>query len=75
MIQELFDLKDKVALVTGGTHGIGMAVGTVLGKAGAKVCVNGRDELKLKAAKEEYAANGIDVFTIKFDVTDEADVD
>ena len=75
MIQELFDLKDKVALVTGGTHGIGMAVGTVLGKAGAKVCVNGRDELKLKAAKEEYAANGIEVFTIKFDVTDEADVD
>ena len=34
MTAELFDLKDKVVLVTGGTHGIGMAVGTVLGKAG-----------------------------------------
>ena len=47
MTAELFDLKDKVVLVTGGTHGIGMAVGTVLGQAGAKICVNGRSEEKV----------------------------
>ena len=75
MIQELFDLKDKVVLVTGGTHGIGMAVGTVLGKAGAKICVNDIDEAKLEAAREAYAASGIEAFTLAFDVTDEADVD
>ncbi len=75
MIQELFNLKDKVVLVTGGTHGIGMSVGTVLGKAGAKICVNDLSEEKLDEAKKEYTANGIDAFTVLFDVTDEADVD
>ncbi len=75
MIQELFDIKDKVVLVTGGTHGIGMAVGTVLGKAGAKICVNDIDDSKLESAKVEYAANGIDAYTVKFNVTDEAEVD
>jgi len=75
MIQELFNLKGKVVLVTGGTHGIGMAVGTTLGKAGAKICVNDLDDAKLESAKAEYAANGIDCYTVKFNVTDEADVD
>ncbi len=75
MIQDLFDLKGKVALITGGTHGIGLAVGTVLGQAGAKICINGLDAAKQEAAKREYAANGIDVHATVFDVTDEADVD
>lgn len=75
MIQELFDLKGKVVLVTGGTHGIGMAVGTVLGKAGAKICVNDISEDALAKAKEAYAAEGIDAYTLVFNVTDEAAVD
>ena len=75
MIQELFDLTGKVALITGGTHGIGMAIGKVLGQAGAKICVNDLSEEKLAECKAEYAAAGVDVFTLKFDVTDEADVD
>jgi len=75
MIQELFNLKDKVVLVTGGTHGIGMAIGTMLGRAGAKICVNDIDEAKLESASKEYNSKGIDVYTTLFDVTDEADVD
>ena len=75
MINELFDLNGKVALITGGTHGIGMAIGKVLGKSGAKICVNDISEEKLESCKAEYAAEGIDVFAIKFNVTDEADVD
>ncbi|MBW8331702.1 MAG: gluconate 5-dehydrogenase [Prolixibacteraceae bacterium] len=74
-MNELFDLTGKVALITGGTHGIGMAIGKVLGKAGAKVCVNDLSEERLAACKIEYNAAGIDVFTLVFNVTDEADVD
>ncbi|AKJ65647.1 gluconate 5-dehydrogenase [Kiritimatiella glycovorans] len=75
MIEQLFDLNGRVALVTGGTHGIGMAIGTALGKAGAKICVNDLDEAKLDSAGKQYAVNGIDAYTLVFDVTDEADVD
>ncbi|MDD2380787.1 MAG: gluconate 5-dehydrogenase [Mariniphaga sp.] len=75
MIQQLFDLSGKVALITGGTHGIGMAIGKTLGKAGAKICVNDISEEKLQSCKKEYAADGIDVYTLKFDVTNETEVD
>ncbi len=75
MIKQLFDLSGKVALVTGGTHGIGMAIGKILGKAGAKVCVNDISQEKLDACVKEYSKDGIDVYTLVFDVTNEADVD
>lgn len=75
MINELFSLKGKVALVTGGTHGIGMACGKVLAKAGAKLCVNDINDEKLKECKAEYAKDGIDVYTVNFNVTSEEDVD
>jgi len=74
-INELFDLTGKVALVTGGTHGIGLAIGLVLGKAGAKVCVNDLQDEKLQSCKEEYKKEGLEVYTLKFNVTDEKDVD
>ncbi len=75
MINELFDLTGKVALVTGGTHGIGMAIAKVLGKAGAKICVNDLSQEKLDECKAEYAKEGIDAYTLIFDVTKEEEVD
>lgn len=74
-MKDLFDLTEKVALVTGGTHGIGLATGIILGKAGAKVCVNDIQDEKLQICKESFRKEGLDVFTLKFDVTDEVDVD
>ena len=71
----LFDISGKVALVTGGTQGIGLAIGIVLAKAGAKVCVNGRNEDKLKSCRAVFAKEGFDVYTLKFDITDEKDAD
>ncbi|AHW58731.1 gluconate 5-dehydrogenase [Draconibacterium orientale] len=75
MIQELFSLSGKVALITGGTHGIGMAIGKTLGQAGAKICVNDISDEKLAECKAEYAKAGVDVYTLKFDVTNEEAVD
>jgi gluconate 5-dehydrogenase len=72
---ELFDLSGKVALVTGGTHGIGLAIGLLLGKAGAKVCVNDRTEDKLEGCREAFAKEHLEVFAMVFDVTNETDVD
>lgn len=74
-MKNLFDLTGKVALVTGGTHGIGLAIGLLLGKAGAKVCVNDIMEEKLDSCREEFRKAGLDVYTLQFNVTDEIDVD
>jgi gluconate 5-dehydrogenase len=71
----LFDLTGKVALVTGGTHGIGLAIGLILGKAGAKVCINDIEEEKLLLCRYAFQKEGLDVYTLVFNVTDEKDVD
>ena len=68
-------LPGKVALITGGTQGIGLAIAVSLGKAGAKVCVNGLHDEKLRNCKDRFIKEGLDVFTLKFDVTSEQDVD
>ena len=74
-MKELFDLTGKVALVTGGTHGIGLAIGLLLGKAGAKICVNDIQDDKLQSCKEAFKKEDMEVYTLKFNVTDEKDVD
>jgi gluconate 5-dehydrogenase len=74
-MRELFDLTGKTALVTGGTHGIGLAIGLILAESGAKVCVNDIDDEKLKSCSNAFKKEGLNVFTLKFDVTDEHDTD
>lgn len=75
MSTKLFDLTGKNALVTGGTHGIGMALATALADAGATIIVNDIVPEKLEQAKVEYARNGIKAHTYVLNVTDEEAVE
>jgi gluconate 5-dehydrogenase len=70
----LFSLKNKTALVTGGTHGLGMAMAKGLAQAGAKLIINDQSREKLDHAIKEYAASGIHAKGHLFDVTDDVAV-
>lgn len=62
-------LKNKIALITGGNSGIGLATAKVFVAEGAKVIITGRNPETLAAAKK---ALGGDVLTLKIDLTDVA---
>lgn len=68
---QLFNITGKVALVTGGTHGLGMAMATALAQAGATLVINDLSREKLDQAIAEYAANGVKAHGYIFDVTDQ----
>lgn len=75
MSLNLFDLTGKVALVTGSTHGLGMAMAVGIGNAGATVVVNGNSsQEKIDKAVEELKSQGIRAIGYKFDVSNEAEV-
>jgi len=74
-IIDKFRLKNRVALVTGGTSGIGFHMALGLAQAGAKVCINDIDANKLELAKHNFNKTGFGVYTIRFDVNDEIEVD
>ena len=71
----LFDLTGKIALITGGTHGLGMAMAKGLGLAGATIVVNGNSsQEKIDKAVAEYTQDGIKAFGSKFNVVNETEV-
>ena len=75
MSQTLFDIKGKVALVTGSTHGLGMSMAMGLGKSGATIIVNGNSsQEKIDIAVAEYKKQGINAVGYKFNVADENQV-
>jgi gluconate 5-dehydrogenase len=75
MSTELFDLRGKTALITGGTHGLGMAIATGLANAGATIVINDVFADKLEKAKGEFAKRGINIHSYVLDVTDEKAVE
>jgi 2-deoxy-D-gluconate 3-dehydrogenase len=67
----VFDLKGRVAIVTGGNGGIGLGMARGLSNAGARIVVAGRDAGKSQAAVQELTARGGEAHAVAADVTDE----
>ena len=63
-IQEKFDLTGKVALITGASKGIGRAMATAMGQAGAKVIISSRKQEALDDVAKEMQSEGIDVLPV-----------
>ncbi len=70
----MFDLKGRVAIVTGGNGGIGLGMARGLAEAGARIVVAARNEAKSADAVRELGKLGADAHAITTDVTDEAAV-
>jgi len=70
----MFSLKDKVALVTGASQGIGRATSLVLAEAGAKIAVAARNTEKLSSLVAEIEAAGGAALAVPMDVADAAQV-
>jgi 3-oxoacyl-[acyl-carrier protein] reductase len=70
----MFSLKDKVALVTGASQGIGRATSLALAEAGAKVAIAARNTEKLASLAAELAAAGGEALVVPMDVADPAQV-
>jgi gluconate 5-dehydrogenase len=68
----MFDLKQKVALVTGASRGLGWAMAQSLASAGAHVVLNARDGAALDARVAELSAQGLSGEAAPFDVNDDA---
>ena len=71
----MFDLKGRVAVVTGGNGGIGLGMAKGLGSAGARVAIAARNAEKSRAAVEALARLGAEAIAVQVDVADEASVE
>ncbi|MBK5438568.1 glucose 1-dehydrogenase [Pseudomonas sp. TH32] len=69
-----FRLDGRLALITGSSAGIGLAIARGLAQAGARVVLNGRNRSTLRDSAALLAAEGLEVHTQAFDVTDGAAV-
>lgn len=67
----LFNLKDKTAVITGGTHGLGMAMAEGLASAGAELIITGTTPSKMESAIAHYKQKGYKATGYIFDVTNE----
>ncbi len=74
-VMESFLLSDKVALVTGGTRGLGRAMAQALREAGATVVVTARSARSASATASELGEMGISSYGTSMDVRDRGEVE
>ena len=73
-VQQLFDLTGQVALVTGGSRGLGLQMAHALGEAGARIMLSSRKAADLEVAAAQLQAAGIDARWIAADCGKEEDI-
>jgi gluconate 5-dehydrogenase len=71
MASDLFSLDGRVALVTGASRGLGLAMAQAMAEHGAHVVINGRRSDTLEAAATPLRRAGLKVDTLAFDVADD----
>lgn len=71
----IYDLKDQIALVTGGAQGLGLGIVEMLARCGAKVCIGDVQEEKGQSAATALRQQGLDVSAVKLDIADSRSVD
>ena len=67
-VKQLFQLDDQVALVTGGSRGLGLQMAAALGEMGCKVAISARKADELKRAKDDLAQIGVEAYAIVSDL-------
>jgi short-subunit dehydrogenase len=65
----LFDLKNKIVIITGASSGIGAELGRACARKGAKVVLAARAQERIQALQQEIVSSGGEAFAIKTDVT------
>jgi gluconate 5-dehydrogenase len=68
-VRTLFDLGGRIALVTGGSRGLGLQVASALGEMGAKVALTARMGDELEAARAQLAREGVEAFPVPCDLS------
>ncbi|MGH7068370.1 MAG: SDR family oxidoreductase [Acetobacteraceae bacterium] len=70
MLKAMFDLSERVALISGGSRGLGLQIAEALGEFGAKLALTARKEGELEEAKQHLGGQGIEANTIAADLAD-----
>ncbi len=71
-VREMFELGGRVALITGGSRGLGLQIAAGLGEMGAKIAISARNPAELAEAKVHLEKHGADVLTVANDLSDAA---
>lgn len=67
-LESMFSLRDRTAVVTGGSSGIGLGIAEALGRAGAAVVIVARDPQRLAAAVRRLSVHGVGVESLTVDL-------
>src|SRR5438270_11614420 len=68
-VRDLFDLSGKVALVTGGSRGLGLQMAEALGEMGAKLAITARKQGELDEASSHLGKQNYEVLTVAGDLS------